>query len=134
MYKLQIFEDNKWKDYIQSNGKFYGSSISIHASYYGSSTRIGQLGNICLNQEYLDKHIRLIKDEVTLFSLNLDANLFENHFNTDDLMNDIFSPPPLVGNPLEIQIQNYRITLKFRDLHRYPGHPTEISGLTFEKI
>jgi hypothetical protein len=136
MYILQVFNNNKndWDNYIESEGKIYGNSILVHASYYGSSSRIGESGNICLNQEYLDKQIRLIKDNLPLFDLNLDANLFENHFNQNNLLNDIFSPPPLIGNPLNIEIEKYRITIKFRELYRYDGKPIEISGISFERI
>ena len=52
----------------------------------------------------------------------------------NNLLNDIFSPPPLIGNPLNIEIEKYRITIKFRELYRYDGKPIEISGIIFERI
>lgn len=123
MWKLQIAPENEnnYCNYlIQEPDKVYDSNnkllgYTLYGKYYGSSTRIGDLGTIYYGslKKYITLKIRLLDEN--------DKILFDKTLTKDDIEN-------LIDSSSSFRINNAKIHV--RDLHRWQGYPFEISGIT----
>ncbi len=130
MWKLQICKENEdmYHDYIvASPKKMYNNNVlignSLHGLYYGSSTRINEIGTIYYGttQDKQKIKIRLLDEN--------DNNLFEYQL-TDY---DIHRLAKLDLNNNHIISKSHRIEnveIYCRDLHKWKNYPYEISGIT----
>ena len=136
---VQIFENNQWLNYFtcQVNKMENKESInlSLRAFYYGSSSRIGKLGEVVSNESkkpiYIPKKLRVKElDKNVIFECDLSIDMLRNNFVTNDLL------PIEIGFPLKVtdKIRNLNGKVIFRDLHRFTGNPIEISGISIEII
>ncbi len=123
MWKLQIAKENddSYVDYlVQEPIKIYSSdnklkAYSLYGKYYGSSTRIGEIGTIYYQntQKFIKIKVRLIDDNNNI--------LFNKLLSEDDING-------LININSSFKINNAKIHT--RDLHRWHGYPFEISGIT----
>jgi hypothetical protein len=142
---VEIFDNNKWEKYFTCfANKFENDNkinILFRAYYYGSSTRIGKLGEVV---SIVDKKIVYNTKRVRIREIDKDI-LFEFNLSCDELRNNFVNNliPIEIGFPLNV-IDTDRMlngTVRFRNLNRfidstvrYPedGCPIEISGISFE--
>ena len=136
---VQIFDNNQWLNYFTCCAdKFEDEkliNLSLRAFYYGSSSRIGKLGEVVSNESkkptYIPKKLRVKElDKNVIFECNLSIDMLTNNFVTNDLL------PIEIGFPLKVtdKIRNLNGKVIFRDLHRFIGNPIEISGISIEII
>lgn len=150
MYKIKILKNNNWELYTTEKGtqhiieddedkekKMLHTIIS--GTYYGSSTRIGKLGEVINQSGYHDKKIRVLNDaDIILGEFHLTTIHLKEQFDNNDYVDydDSLLPVPIkIGWPINLydEIRKVACIVRFRDLHRFPGQPTEISGLTIYK-
>lgn len=132
MWKLQICQENEneYHNYIvqtpkqiYKDNKLIGNSI--HEQYYGSTTRINEIGTI-----YHEKTFEKYKIKLRLLDEN-DTVLFDYQLTDYDI--NKLAKLDVSDNQL-MQISNSHkignIHIYCRDLHRWKNHPYEISGIT----
>jgi len=122
MWTIQILTEdgNVWDDYITDNPiiseKDGRKMVYISGRYFGSSTRMGDIGTVfyLINGMISDiqtKHVRVVDNDgkiVKQFKITPENKIGINEISLD--------------NDDKIMI---------RDLHRWSGYPCEISGICF---
>jgi len=130
MWKLQICQENgnTWENYIVATPKkMYNNNVlignSLHGQYYGSSTRINEIGTIYYGttQDKQKIKIRLLdENDNNLFEYQLDENDIDRLANLDLSDNHKISKSHRIEN----------VEIYCRDLHKWANYPYEISGIT----
>lgn len=117
-YTLYVGDDRASLEYyIGGPAEVSRNKLHLYGNYYGSGTRIGPMGTIFFQQtkDTFGKHVVVLRDDELLYDFFVDGETFANI--SDNLNN-------------EVELTN-GLTIKFRDLHRFPGYPYEISGIAF---
>lgn len=119
-YDLMIGPDkDNLQKYISTKPSIQNDRIHLHGSYFGSSTRLNDIGtifNLGDNNTIYNpqgKHIRVMQDENIIVDLFVSAEEFMKY-------NSFF------------RINIGDIIIYTRDLHRFENYPVEISGISFK--
>jgi hypothetical protein len=115
-YTLYVGDDRSSLEYyIGGPAEVSRNKLHLNGYYYGSGTRIGPMGTIFFQEsrQTFGKHIVILRDDDLLYDFFVEGDTFAS---ISENLN------------LEAQLDN-GITIKFRDLHRFPGFPYEISGI-----
>ena len=118
---IQILDiyNNKYIDYIITVPKEINGYIYISGSYFGSSTRQGNIGTFYYHEtnEILPLSIRILNDKKEIVgNIELNKNIIES----------------IISGYTRYKLNEYIIL--YRDLHRFEKHPFEISGIGIKKI
>jgi hypothetical protein len=113
---IQIFDiyNDKYVDYIMSVPKEINGYIYISGSYFGSSTRQGNIGTFYYHEtnEILPLSIRILNEKKEIVAtIELNKNIIES----------------IISTFTRYKLDNYIIL--YRDLHRFENYPYEISGI-----
>lgn len=124
-WTVQVFDekDNDWNDYFKNtptisekNGR---TMISLYGNYFGSSTRMGELGTL----------FNLVDNQIS----NFQTKYIRIHDNKGKILKQFKITPEneiISGFGYEIMVKD-DIRVVIRDLHRYDGHPCEIASVCF---
>lgn len=122
LWQIQILDKvtNEYVTYIKTNMIENNLEKHIITSYYGSSTRQGELGTFYYNEtnEIIPLKIRVINNNLEIV---LDFEL------TSEIINEIIKSNDI--NKYKIN----NIIIHYRDLHRFENYPFEISGIVLLK-
>ena len=122
MWDFQIFDNNKneYITYIKgipNENKYYNYILGF---YYGSSTRLGDLGTFYYydTNEYIPLKMRIINNNLEVI---LEFEL------TEDIIKNIIMSDNLFG----YKINN--IIIYYRNLYKFGNNPYEIAGIGMYK-
>jgi len=121
---LQIEENAVWLNYIE-DAYDGGKEMCLLGTYFGSSTRNHTSGEVVVNDKMYEKHIRIISDGNRIAQFHITRGNIENTMNNWKLSTSQLYPTMEVYDP----ITNLNAVVHLRDLHRFPEHPFEISGI-----
>jgi hypothetical protein len=117
-YTVYVGDDRASLEYyIGGPAEVSRNKLHLNGYYYGSGSRIGPMGTIFSKetQQTFGKHIVILRDDDLLYDFFVESDTFASISE---------------NRQFEVELDN-GITIKFRDLHRFPGYPYEISGITF---
>lgn len=118
VYTVYVGDDRTSLEYyIGGRAEVSRNKLHLNGNYFGSGTRVGPMGTIFFQQtkDTFGKHIVILRGDDLLYDFFVDGDTFAT-----------------VSEDVEqlVELTN-GITIKYRDLHRFPGYPYEISGITF---
>jgi hypothetical protein len=139
-YYVQLYIDGDWINYFD-NIPIYtenNKELVMFASYYGSSTRINQNGEVISLLEtnkliYNNKQLRILdNNNHVIFECNIDSNDIKHEFTNNE--DDDSLKPSKLFNSLNVIDNSRKLTalVNFRNLPRHGnkyGYPVEISGI-----
>lgn len=116
----------------------------VSREYYGSGTGGGSEGEGCLSystdsdkQIFKDIDVRCVENGTTIMEFSLTASMLR------DVYNRVENPHIAIDRSsfeeayqLTVRSEHgvYQISIRVRELHRFPGCPREISGFRYKKI
>lgn len=132
MMKIEIKDKNNiWKEYLSSKPEIINNRIKIQGFYFGSSTRIGEMGTLYNKENSYEKEIRILTEkEDIVCNFKITKDILEKN-NPNKIFNKKI--PNLCNNIVMIS-KDKKIIINLRELHRYSKDLYEISSIILENL
>ena len=130
--------------YLSGNYRAENEFQKVAAEYYGSGTGGGTEGAGCLSYSneqdermFKDIDVRCVENGTTIMEFSLTATMLR------DVYNRVENPHIAIDRSsfedayqLTVRSEHgvYQISIRVRELHRFPGCPREIAGFHYKKM